>query len=97
MFKQEYYIKASELFGCSIGVAHTISYKTKEESEASFTPESFKKLDEEIGVNNIILDAIEEDLYQELRRGILAGERTKNPRLKDITLYKRVYGKTRTE
>jgi len=97
MFKQDYYIRASEEFGCSIGVANTITYRTKAESKTEFTPETFKKLDEEIGVNNIILDAIEEEFYQQLRRAVLIGERGKNKRLKEITLYKRVYGETRTK
>jgi hypothetical protein len=97
MFKQEYYIKASEVFGCSIGVANTITYRTKEETREEFDVEAFKRLDDEVGINNIILDSIEEGSYQQLRREILVGERTKNKRLKEVTLYKRAYGKTNTK
>lgn len=97
MFKQEYYIRASEVFGCSIGVANTITWRTREESRSEFSVEEFKKLDDEIRINRIILEVIEDEIYPQFRREVLRGERTRNPKLKDVTLYKRIYGETRTK
>lgn len=97
MFKQEYYIRASEIFGCSIGVANTITWRTKEESRSEFSAEEFRKLDDEIQINRIILDAIEENGYEALRRGVLRGEKEARKGTKSVTIWKRIYGGSKSK
>lgn len=97
MFKQEYYIRASEVFGCSIGVANTITWRTREESRSEFSVEGFRRLDDEIQINRIILDAIEDNEYIQLRREVLKGEREARRGTKPVTIWKRVYGQTESK
>lgn len=97
MFKQEYYVRASEVFGCSIGVANTITWRTKEESREEFSVEEFRKLDDEITINRIILDAIDHHQYTELRRGVLQSEKSARKGTKPVTIYKRVYGQSKSK
>lgn len=88
MFKQDYYIRASEVFGCSIGVANTITWRTKEESQSDFSVEEFKELDDQIRINRIIQSAIDDQKYQPLMRTVLKLEREMRRGTKPVTIYK---------
>ncbi len=94
----EEYVEAADAFGTSIGVAHIIGFKNKSEHIKEEGIESFKKIEPELEVNYIILDAIDENKYQELQREIYKIKQKGDKRLKEKTIYRKaleivLYGK----
>ncbi len=98
MIKESVYVDVAAEFGTSIGVAHVIGYKNKKEQIKEGGIESFKSIEPDLEVNYIILDAIDENKYQELQREIYKIRLKGDKRLKETTIYKKaleivLYGK----
>jgi len=91
MLDEEIYQDVSEAFGTSVGVAHIIGYKTKEEHIEERTTESYKHLTNSLDINDIVADAIYEDLYEELQRKLYELNKKKRKGTKEITIYKRAW------
>jgi len=92
MIKESTYVQAANQFGTSVGVAHIIGFKTKKDQIKETGVESFKKIEGDLIINNIICDSIEFNLYQELQRAVYdIRQRNKNKKLKEITIYRRAY------
>ncbi len=95
MIKESTYSQAANQFGTSVGVAHIIGFKNKREQIKESGIESFKKIEPDLIINNIVCDSIEFDLYQELQRKVYEIRQTKK-KLKEITIYRRAF-KSATE
>ena len=98
MIKESVYAEAATAFGTSIGVAHVIGYKNKREQIKEEGIESFKKIEGDLEINYIILDAIDENKYQELQREVYKIKQRGDRRLKETTIYRKaleivLYGK----
>jgi hypothetical protein len=98
MIKESVYAEAATAFGTSIGVAHVIGYKNKREQIKEGGIESFKKIEGDLEMNYIILDAIDENKYQELQREVYKIKQRGDGRLKETTIYRKaleivLYGK----
>jgi len=98
MIKESVYAEAATAFGTSIGVAHVIGYKNKREQIKEGGIESFKKIEGDLEMNYIILDAIDENKYQELQREVYKIKQRGDKRLKEKTIYRKaleivLYGK----
>jgi hypothetical protein len=98
MIKEHVYAAAATAFGTSIGVAHVIGYKNKREQIKESGIESFKKIEGDLEMNYIILDAIDENKYQELQREVYKIKQRGDRRLKETTIYRKaleivLYGK----
>ena len=98
MIKESVYAEAATAFGTSIGVAHVIGYKNKREQIKEGGIESFKKIEEDLEMNYVILDAIDENKYQELQREVYKIKQRGDRRLKETTIYRKaleivLYGK----
>jgi hypothetical protein len=98
MIKESVYAEAATAFGTSIGVAHVIGYKNKREQIKESGIESFKKIEEDLEMNYIILDAIDENKYQKLQREVYKIKQRGDRRLKETTIYRKaleivLYGK----
>ena len=98
MIKESTYVQAANQFGTSVGVAHVIGFKNKSEQIKEEGIESFKKIEPELEVNYIILDAIDENKYQELQREVYKIKQRGDKRLKEKTIYRKaleivLYGK----
>ena len=98
MIKESVYAEAATAFGTSIGVAHVIGYKNKREQIKESGIESFKKIEGDLEMNYIILDAIDENKYQELQREVYKIKQRRDRRLKETTIYRKaleivLYGK----
>ena len=91
MLKEATYSQAAEEFGTSVGVAHAIGYKNKKEQIKEGGIESFKSIEPDLEVNYIILDAIDENKYQELQREIYKIRLKGDKRLKETTIYNRAF------
>ena len=93
MLKQEIYQKASDVFGVSIGVATHVQYtNVKEQQEdKGTTPETLKKVTDEVEINDIIAKAIESGRYKDLQQHIFWQNRKRHPRTKEVTIYKRAW------
>ena len=98
MIKEHVYVDTADTFGTSVGVAHIIGFKNKKEQIKEGGIESFKSIEPDLEVNYIILDAIDENKYQELQREIYKIRLKGDKRLKETTIYKKaleivLYGK----
>jgi hypothetical protein len=98
MIKEHVYVDTADTFGTSVGVAHIIGFKNKKEQIKEGGIESFKSIETDLEVNYIILDAIDENKYQELQREIYKIRLKGDKRLKETTIYKKaleivLYGK----
>ena len=98
MIKESVYAEAATAFGTSIGVAHIIGFKNKREQIKEGGIESFKKIEGDLEMNYIILDAIDENKYQELQREVYKIKQRGDKRLKETTIYRKaleivLYGK----
>ena len=98
MIKESVYAEAATAFGTSIGVAHIIGFKNKREQIKEGGIESFKKIEGDLEMNYIILDAIDENKYQELQREVYKIKQRGDKRLKEKTIYRKaleivLYGK----
>ena len=98
MIKEETYNQVATEFATAIGVAHVIGYKNKSEQIKEEGIESFKTIEPDLEVNYIILDAIDENKYQELQREVYKIKQKGDKRLKEKTIYRKaleivLYGK----
>jgi hypothetical protein len=91
MIKEQVYIDTASTFGTSVGVAHIIGFKNKKEHIEEDGIESFKLIEDDLIINNIIVDAIDLGLYQTLQREIFHIKQKGSKRLKEITIYKRAW------
>ena len=91
MIKEEVFNEVADEFQTSIGVAHIIGFKTKQEQIIEDGIESFKTIEPNLEINAIICDAIEMDMYQELQRAIYKIRQKGDKRLKETTIYNRAF------
>ena len=91
MLKQETYEKVSELFGTIVGVASIVEFIEMDEATEVETPMEYKMVSDEMDVNNIINKAIEIGKYKELQKGLYILNKKRNPRAKELTIYKRAW------
>ena len=90
MLKEDTYAKTALNFGCATGVAKIIGYTTLKEEKTIIPKETYKVVNEETIVNNIINILIEEGAYEECMRKILMEERKRNGKTKKVTIYKKI-------
>lgn len=91
MIKEHVYEEMADEFGTSVGVAHIIGYKTKKETIQEDGIELYKETKDDLIINDIICDAIDLELYQELQREIFKIKQKGNKRLKLLTIYRRAF------
>jgi len=91
MIKESTYVQAANQFGTSVGVAHIIGFKNKREQIKESGLESFKKIEPDLIINNIVCDSIEIDAYQELQRAVYKIKQRGDKRLKETTIYNRAF------
>jgi hypothetical protein len=91
MIKESTYVQAANQFGTSVGVAHIIGFKNKREQIKESGLESFKVIEPDLIINNIICDSIEIDAYQELQRAVYKIKQRGDRRLKETTIYNRAF------
>lgn len=89
MLKEDTYTKTALDFGCATGVAKIIGYTTLEE-EKDKIKETYKVVNDELIINDIINILIEEGGYEECMRKILVEERKRNGKTKKVTIYKKI-------
>jgi hypothetical protein len=90
MLKQDTFTKTAFDFGCSIGVAKIIGYTTLKEEKNAIPKETYKKVDDEMIINDIINILIEEGAYEKCMRKVLVEERKRNGKTKRVTIYKKI-------
>ena len=98
MIKESTYVQAANQFGTSVGVAHVIGFKNKREQIKESGIESFKVIEPDLIINNIVCDCIEIGMYQELQRAVYKIKQKGDRRLKEKTIYRKaleivLYGK----
>ena len=98
MIKESTYSQAANQFGTSVGVAHVIGFKNKREQIKESGIESFKVIEPDLIINNIVCDCIEIGMYQELQRAVYKIKQKGDRRLKEKTIYRKaleivLYGK----
>ena len=91
MIREHVYEEMADEFGTSVGVAHIIGYKTKKETIQEDGIELYKETKDDLIINDIICDAIDLELYQELQREIFKIKQKGNKRLKLLTIYRRAF------
>lgn len=91
MLKQEAYEKVSEVFGTVVGVASMVGMVDLTEVEGAEEPVTYKKFSDEIDVNGIITKAIDTGKYRELQKNLYILNKKRNPRAKELTIYKRAW------
>ena len=91
MLDERIYQEASTEFGTTIGVAHVIGYKTKEQHIEETKTSTYAKISDNLDINDIICDAIYDDLYTELQRKIWELNKKKRKGTKEITIYKKAW------
>ena len=95
MLRQEVYEKTSEVFGTVVAVANVIGYTSVEEKCGEETPVTYKKVSDEVDINMIICKAIDESKYKDLQKNLYILNKKRNPRAKDLTIYKRAWEATK--
>jgi len=91
MLTEIIYQKASDQFGVPVGVAKIMGFKKKKDHIEEITPESYKKLSNELDVNWIISECVYDGTYKKLQREIFNLKKT-NPRLKnELNIYKKAF------
>ena len=95
MLKQEAYEKVSEVFGTVVGVATMMGVVDLEDVKDATEPVTYKKYSDEIDVNMIITKAIDAGKYRELQKNLYILNKTRHPRAKDLTIYKRAWEATK--
>ena len=91
MLPEIIYRKASEEFGVPVGVAKIMGFKKKKDHIEEITPDSYKKLSNDLDVNWIIADCVFDGTYKKLQREVYRLKST-NKRLKsELSIYKRAY------
>jgi hypothetical protein len=91
MIKESTYVQAANQFGTSVGVAHIIGFKTKKDQIKEAGVESFKVIEPDLIINNIICDSIEIGTYQKLQRAVYKIKQRGDRRLKETTIYNRAF------
>jgi hypothetical protein len=99
MLKQEVFEKASMVFGVSVGIAHNITYTSVSEKRETKTetPETLKKLDDEVEINFIIAKAIESGRYRDLQDKLWKMNKKRHGRTKEVTIYKNAWKEIRND
>ncbi len=91
MLDEKIYQEASTEFGTTIGVAHVVGYKTKEEHIEERTKASYQALSDNLDINDIICDTIYNDVYVELQRKLYELNKKRRKGTKEITIYKKAW------
>jgi hypothetical protein len=94
MLRHEIYEKVSDDFGVSVGVANVLGYKKLSDEKDEYEPKVFKNASDELSINEIISIAIEDGKYQHLQREIYRLNQKKQPRIKELTIYKKAWKDT---
>ena len=90
MIRGETYEWISDEFGVEVGIAKILGYKKLKDEKEELPPTTYKHLNEELTINEIITDSIEVGKYQPLQREIYR-LRSKGTKAKDLTIYKRAW------
>lgn len=90
MIRQETYEWIQSEFGVEVGIAKILGYKKLRDDKETLAPTTYKHLNEELTINEIITDSIEVGKYQPLQREIYR-LRSKGTKAKDLTIYKRAW------
>jgi len=90
MLKEATFVKTALDFGCAIGVAKIIGYTTLKEEKKSIPIETYKKVDDELIINNIINILIDEGGYKKCMKKVLVEEKKRNGKTKRVTIYKKI-------
>lgn len=93
MLREDVFKKVSDTFGTTVGIANIMGVKNlaEEAVDKEYTPQTFKKVSDEIDINNIICNSIEIGKYRELQNNLYALNRVRHNRIKDITIYKKAW------
>lgn len=91
MLDEKIYQEASTEFGTTIGVAHIIGYKTKEEHINEESKSSYKVISDSLDINDIICDSIYDGVYVELQKKIYELNKKRRKGTKEITIYKKAW------
>jgi hypothetical protein len=91
MLREETYIRASDEFGTSVGVATIISYEKRKNKIDELSTTIFKSLSTELTINNIVCNAVECGMYQELQREIYKIKLTNKKIKKELSIYKKAW------
>ena len=96
MLRQEVYENTAQIFGVSVGVANIMGYTKLEDTKGDCTPKVYKRVSDELDINMIINRAIELGKYKQFQRILhYTRKRTKNPRTKELTIYKKAWKELR--
>lgn len=91
MLREETYIRASDEFGTSVGVASIVSYKKRKNKIDELSMTTFKSLSTELTINGIVCESIEAGLYQKLQREVYRIKLTNKRIKKEISIYKKAW------
>jgi len=91
MLREETYIRASDEFGTSVGVANILSYGKRQSKIEELSKQSYKTFSDELDINGIVCESIECELYQELQREIYRIKLTNKRIKKELSIYKRAW------
>ena len=91
MLKEQIYIDVADEFGTVVGVAHIIGYKNKGQQIKEDGLDSFKQIEPELDINEIICSAIEIGRYKELQRELYKINQKGDKRLKEKGIYLRAF------
>jgi hypothetical protein len=91
MLKEETYIRTSNDFGVSVGVATITGYKHLKDSVKEVGKETYKRMNSELHINGIITDAIDEGIYQQLQRELYRLRGICKRKVSELTIYKKAF------
>lgn len=91
MIKENVYKEMADEFGTSVGVAHVIGYKSKKEVIKEDGIVAYKETKDDLLINEIVLDSIYFEMYQELQREVFKIRQKGNKKLKELTIYRRAF------
>jgi type II secretory pathway component PulJ len=88
MLSQKVYMEAADMFGVSVGVAHSISKGIRELE----TSEEIVKYNDDRYINGVISRCIERGKYQTLQRTLYRIRREMGKRkVKEVTIYRKAW------
>ena len=97
MLSEQTYIKTSNEFGVSVGVATILGYKHLKDSIKEVEKNTYKKMNSELSVNKMITDCIEDGLYHQLQRELYRLRSKSKRKISDLTIYKQAIKNIRND
>ena len=96
MLRQEVYENTALTFGVSVGVANIMGYTKFEDTKKDYTPKVYKKVSDELDINMIVNKVIELGKYKQFQKLLYTTrKKNKNPRIKELTIYKKAWKELR--